>query len=130
VTVCVGYVPTAEGRAALGFAIRECTVRSDRLLVVVTEEVAATAEFAADLALCEASLRQGCVEVRTVESDNNAASELIDLSYEDTTDLLVIGLRRRSPAGKLIMGSTSQQVLLAAGCPVTAVKAPVQPARG
>lgn len=128
-TVCVGYVPTAEGRAALGFAIRECTVRSDRLLVVVTAEVAASPEFEADLALSKASLRPSSVEVRAVDSDGSAATELIDLSYEDTTDLLVIGLRRRSPTGKFVLGSTSQQVLLAAGCPVTAVKAPVQPTR-
>lgn len=128
-TVCLGYVPTAEGRAALGFAIRECAVRSDRLLVVVTADVVVTPEFGADLALSEASLRRDRVEVRTVDSAISAASELIDLSYEDATDLLVIGLRRRSPAGKFVMGSTSQQVLLAAGCPVTAVKAPAQATR-
>jgi nucleotide-binding universal stress UspA family protein len=67
------------------------------------------------------------VTVRTVASESDAVDELVDLSYEDSTDLLVIGLRRRSPVGKLVMGSSSQQVLLSAHCPVTAVKAPVQP---
>ena len=52
----------------------------------------------------------------------------MDLSYEDDLYLLVIGLRRRSPVGKLVMGSTSQRVLLDARCPVTAVKPPVAPA--
>lgn len=127
-TVGVGYLPTPEGRAALGHAIRECSVRNDSLVVVVGEAVAASREWEADLALAQASLAPQKLAVRAVPGDRDAGSELIDLSYEDDVDLLVIGLRRRSPVGKLVMGSTSQRVLLDAQCPVTAVKPPVAPA--
>lgn len=126
-SIAVGYVPTPEGRAALGHAIRECTLRATDLVVVVTTPVELSAEFGADVALAAASIDDK-MTVRAVGSEADAAAELIDLSYEETTDLVVIGLRRRSPVGKLVMGSVSQQILLGAHCPVTAVKAPVQPA--
>jgi len=127
-TVGVGYLPTPEGRAALGHAIRECTVRGDDLVVVVSAETAASPDWAADLELASASLGSNQVTARTVSAERDAAAELVDLSYEDDVDLLVIGLRRRSPVGKLVLGSTSQRVLLDARCPVTAVKPPVVPA--
>ena len=51
------------------------------------------------------------------------AEDLIEVAEEHSADLLVIGLRRRSPVGKLILGSQAQRVLLDAPCAVLAVKA-------
>ena len=38
-SVVVGYVPTAEGDAALGTAIREAGSRQVRLIVIISEQI-------------------------------------------------------------------------------------------
>lgn len=54
---------------------------------------------------------------------HHATAEVLDAAEEHQADLIVIGLRRRSPIGKLFLGSTAQRILLEADCPVVAVKA-------
>jgi len=51
------------------------------------------------------------------------ADDLVSVAEEVGADFIVIGLRRRSPVGKLILGSNAQRILLDAPCPVLAVKA-------
>jgi nucleotide-binding universal stress UspA family protein len=51
------------------------------------------------------------------------AEDLISIAEEVEAELIVIGLRRRTPVGKLILGSNAQRILLDASCPVLAVKA-------
>ncbi len=53
----------------------------------------------------------------------DGADEVVAAAERLGASLVVIGLRRRSPTGKLIFGSDAQRILLDAGCPVLAVKA-------
>jgi nucleotide-binding universal stress UspA family protein len=62
-------------------------------------------------------------EVRQLVRGLEPAEDLITVAEETGADFIVIGLRRRSPVGKLILGSNAQRVLLEAPCPVLAVKA-------
>jgi nucleotide-binding universal stress UspA family protein len=57
-------------------------------------------------------------------SDEGEQGDAIVAAAEELgADLLVVGGRRRSPAGKAVFGSTAQDVMLNAPCPVTFVRA-------
>ena len=62
-------------------------------------------------------------EVRQLVRGLDPAEDLIAVANETGADFIVIGLRRRTPVGKLILGSNAQRILLEAPCPVLAVKA-------
>jgi len=53
------------------------------------------------------------------------AEEILRVAEEVSADMIVIGLRRRSLVGKLFLGSTSQQIIIDADCPVVTVKRPL-----
>jgi nucleotide-binding universal stress UspA family protein len=130
--IVVGYVETPEGEAALARAIAEAQQRGARLIVInshkggaaLDKEVAVELEESMDdvhQALHDSGVEH---EVRQLVRGVDPADDLIAVADEVDADLIVIGLRRRTPVGKLIMGSNAQQILLDASCPVLAVKAP------
>ena len=62
-------------------------------------------------------------EVRGLVRGKEPAEDLIVVAEETSASLIIIGLRTRTPVGKLILGSNAQRILLDAPCPVLAVKA-------
>jgi len=117
-TIVVGYSSKPEGRAALRRAISEAGLRHSELIVVHR----APAEEVAGL---EAELAESGIAHRVVQAPDalDPAEELISTADASAAEFIVIGLRRRSPVGKLLLGSNAQRVLLDASCPVLAVKA-------
>jgi nucleotide-binding universal stress UspA family protein len=130
-SVVVGWVNSPEGQAAVEAAVEEVRRRKGRLVVVHSsrggsDEDARTVVQNRD-ALDDLAKRLGAegleVTVRDFARGNDPADDLIDVADKDGAALIVIGLRRRSPVGKLLMGSNAQEILLRADCPVLAVKA-------
>ena len=131
-SIVVGYVSQPEGRAALVRAIEEARLRQARLVIVhshrggrkLDHENAADSEE--QLQEVRDQLEEAGVahEVRQVVRGADPAEDLIAVAAEVDAEFIVIGLRRRTPVGKLILGSNAQRILLDARCPVLAVKAP------
>ena len=125
-SVAVGYLSTNEGLAALHAAIAEAARRRttlDILWPAADGQTDISPDVSAALAL--ASEEGVSARIRPSGKDDDPADVLIDASFEDDVELVVVGVRRRSPVGKIFLGSTAQRVILEAGCPVTAVKPPV-----
>ena len=129
--VVVGYIRTPEGDAAIEAAVAETRLRSTRLLIVHSSKGGSenAGQVVADRAALD-ELRETLsadgldVQVVDLARGNDPAEDLIEVAETEKAALIVIGLRRRSPVGKLLMGSNSQTLLLHADCPVLAVKAP------
>lgn len=130
--IVVGYIPTREGLAALDYAIAQATKTGSTLTVVNTGNNGNYADpvfaQAADLDSLDAQLSESGIEheVRQPTSGASAAAVILGAAAELDADMIVIGIRRRSPVGKIITGSTAQEVLLEADCPVVSVKPPLR----
>ena len=133
--VIVGFVPTPEGKAALRRAVLECQLRDTSLIVVNAEHGAdpgpgtrspasEVREICAELGVAEPAL-----EVRRNRNAYEPADDVLSVAEETEAELIVIGLRRRTAVGKLILGGSAQRILLDASCPVLAVKADQRVAR-
>ncbi|KTG10818.1 universal stress protein [Haloprofundus marisrubri] len=49
-------------------------------------------------------------------------TSIVDLASSVDADQIIVGGRQRSPTGKAVFGSTAQEVMLSAPCPVTFVR--------
>jgi nucleotide-binding universal stress UspA family protein len=128
-TILVAYAPRPEGQAALDKGIEIAKRRNEQLLVVNASPGGNSTDVSkADLEDVERVQRlllaSGVdAEFRQFVRGKSAAEEIQDLVDTLPVSLLIIGLRQRSPIGKLIMGSVAQDILLSVACPVLAVKA-------
>ena len=131
-SVVVAYAPTPEGRAALARAGDECRLRDTGLVIV--KSAANRLPDGVDEQGYEAELAEACrkleasgvrCEVRDVNGEAHPAEDVLEVASQTSAEVIVIGLRRRTPVGKLLLGSNAQRILLDAQCPVLAVKADV-----
>jgi nucleotide-binding universal stress UspA family protein len=108
--ILAAVTDSEEGDLALARAVEEAQLRNTTLLV-------------ANLRLCPLEVP---ADAKVLERPPNTdvADHVLALLDEHAgeVDLLVIGMKRRSPVGKAVLGSLAQRLLLAANVPVLAVK--------
>ena len=105
--VVVGYVPKPEGEAAVAQGIAEAKLRGSKLIVVNSHrggrefDDAASARSAQSLGALEQKLKESGLEydVRQLVRGFEPAEDLIGIAEDSGAELIVIGLRRRTPVG-------------------------------
>ncbi len=125
--IVIGYSADAFGRAALEHGIAEAKLRGTTLLVInsTSGEAYVDPRFARsdEVHDVERHLQECGIEFELIQPVGvDTAVELLKAMDRDDAELLVIGIRHRSPVGKLLLGSVSQHLLLECPKPILAVK--------
>jgi nucleotide-binding universal stress UspA family protein len=127
-TILIGYIPTPPGEAALEAGLTEAARTGDDVVILNSPRsnsyVDSTLVDDSSVARLLARAEERGVTARVDHAEHGA--DIVDtfttLVTEHNVRLVVIGLRRRSLVGKLVMGSNAQHLLLELDVPVLAVK--------
>ena len=125
--VVIGFIPDEYGEAALTAGLEEAQRRQTGVVVVNSTRgdslidkryVGAEGMVTLEERLVESGIEH---ELRQTMG-RDIADEILAVASEVSADAIVIGIRHRTPVGKLIMGSVAQRIIIDAACPVVAVK--------
>lgn len=128
-TVVLAHSPAeASAGATLTAALEQAAFRSQPLVAVnvTTGDAPLDPRIADDeeVAALERAAAGAGVELVLERPVGDVAEAVLDAAERHAASLVVLGVRRRSAVGKLLLGSVSQRVILEADCPVLGVKAP------
>jgi nucleotide-binding universal stress UspA family protein len=138
-SIVVAFDNSAASKAAVEAGVNEAKLRRANLAIVEVfgespmESSAGARQWheraeklrAEGASLSERLRRENDIDVHYVlatSTSSDIAGILLSKAEDLGADLLVVGIRHRSPVGKLILGSTSQSILLQSDYPVLAVK--------
>ncbi|MDY6791246.1 MAG: universal stress protein [Thermodesulfobacteriota bacterium] len=128
--ILVGYDGSNSGKEALDLAKHHAMVFKGEV-DVVTSMVKGTEKEREDMD----QAKRGLEYAEVLFKDNNIpckthllirgltpGEDVVEFAKENHIDEIIVGVKRRSKVGKLLMGSTAQYVILNAHCPVVTVK--------
>lgn len=125
-TILIGYVPSPAGEAALAAGLAEAARTGEDVVILNSPRRGSTVDpvLVGETDALLARAGEAGVAATVDQSDHGAdIVETFETLVERTgARLVVLGLRRRSPVGKLVMGSDAQRLLLELSAPILAVK--------
>ena len=129
-TIVIGYVPSPVGEAALEAGLAEAQARGDEVVILNSPRRRSTVdgELIDEAAGAQLVARAEQAGVSATVDHADHGDDLVEtfqrVAESVSARLVVIGLRRRSPVGKLVTGSDAQRLLLDLDVPILAVKPP------
>lgn len=127
-TIVIGYVPSPVGEAALGAGLAEATARGDDVVILNSPRRRSTVdgELIDAAAANELVARATALGVTARVDQSDHGDDIVEtfraVAEAASARLVVIGMRRRTPVGKLVTGSDAQRLLLDLDVPILAVK--------
>jgi nucleotide-binding universal stress UspA family protein len=128
--IVVGYDMTDPAEKAFTRAL-EYANNLNAQLILIASLVGGTKENVEEIKAYEKGLRIAhqkatkngvkC-EKHLLMRGNQPGEDIVAFAQENSVDLIVIGIKKRSRVGKLMFGSTAQYVILSSDCPVLTVK--------
>ena len=126
----VGYDGSNSAKEALNLAKIHAKAFGASIAVVTSMEKGTEGQRE-DIAQAEKGLEwaKSLFEENEIECDTHLlirglspGEDIVEFAKENQVDEIVVGVKRRSKVGKLLMGSTAQYIILQAPCPVVSVK--------
>lgn len=126
-SIVVAYSADRYGEAALAHAADLARKDGARLVIVNATQGGSLVDrrFAHDAdieAVRDGLVAEGLAVVVRHEVVPDVADAVVAAAEEEQATLIVVGIRHRTPVGKLLLGSVAQRIILEAHCPVLAVK--------
>lgn len=125
----LGFIDTPEGWAAARYAIAESKLRDARVVVVnsmrggESEDDYIAIRSAVDTLKNELESEDVAYEVHEFARGLSPTEDLLAAARDYDAELVIIGIRRRSKTGKVLLGSHALEILHDADVPVICVKA-------
>ena len=127
-TIVIGYVPSPVGEAALDAGFAEAAVHGEDVVILNSPRRGATVdaslvdETSDDDLIARAEAAGVKASVDHTDHGADIVATFAAVVAGTGARLVVIGLRRRTPVGKFLLGSDAQRILLESSVPVLAVK--------